>query len=420
MATREWVTRWKYEIAAKASEDGIWKLRKGGYLVRARVTDPKTGHRRDVMRTLPEAKLADAQRVRQDLLRAEVERLHGTKGSRQLFATYAVSLLKRKITAGELGPKTQERWTGTLTHFLIPAFGAFYMDEIRVAELATWRDEVAVWMKEGREIERKRKSGDVVKVRVFYKPSTVNGWLRTLRHIFARATAELELSKDPALAIAYFDPKAHRTYTRERPNALTRETAKAFVAKMRDLYPQHYALTLLGFMTGLRPSTLRPLRWKGPESDVTWREGRILVRRSNPVGQETVDRTKTSVDQELFLPPDVMAVLRWHVDGFQREKQKESDLLFPARHGGYISRSVLDKPFKDVGRAIGLPFKLTPRGMRRTFKDLCRLAGVTAVTSKAVSGHQTEEMHEHYQTVQGDEMRAELAKIAGLLGGGPT
>lgn len=65
-----------------------------------------------------------------------------------------------------------------------------------------------------------------------------------------------------------FDTSEHATYTEEEPNALTPEEVPAFLAMMRELYPQHYAMTFLGLVTGLRPSTLRPLRRRGPEADV--------------------------------------------------------------------------------------------------------------------------------------------------------
>jgi hypothetical protein len=38
-------------------------------------------------------------------------------------------------------------------------------------------------------------------------------------------------------------------------------------------------MALVGFVTGLRPSTLRPLRRRGSEADVLWNKARLLVRR---------------------------------------------------------------------------------------------------------------------------------------------
>ena len=49
---------------------------------------------------------------------------------------------------------------------------------------------------------------------------------------------------------------------------------------MKDEFPAQYAMTFLGFATGLRPSTLRPLRRTGTTPDVLWDQGAVLVRRA--------------------------------------------------------------------------------------------------------------------------------------------
>jgi hypothetical protein len=54
--------------------------------------------------------------------------------------------------------------------------------------------------------------------------------------------------------------------------------------------------------------------------------------------------------------------------------------------------------------------------MRRTFQDLCRAAQVHDFVARAISGHATVEMQEHYSTVDGQEVRAGLAKVISLAG----
>ncbi len=49
-----------------------------------------------------------------------------------------------------------------------------------------------------------------------------------------------------------------RTYTREQPNALAPAQVGEFLAKMKRLHPAHYAMTLLGFAIGARPSAPAP------------------------------------------------------------------------------------------------------------------------------------------------------------------
>jgi hypothetical protein len=59
---------------------------------------------------------------------------------------------------------------------------------------------------------------------------------------------------------------------------------------------------------------------------------------------------------------------------------------------------------------------LTPRFMRRTFQHLCRAPEVHDFVTRATSGHATAAMQEHYSSVDGDEVRAGLAKLISLAG----
>jgi len=110
-------------------------------------------------------------------------------------------------------------------------------------------------------------------------------------------------------------------------------------------------------------------------------------------------------------------VLRWHVD-FQLSEsvRATSDLLFPSEAGGFRSPSVLDKPFREVALAIKVGRHVTPRAMRRTYQDLARAAEMRDLVTRAISGHATEQMQQHYSTVAQSEMRDGIAKIISLAG----
>jgi hypothetical protein len=413
----EWRMRWGYEIATKASAPGIFKLRTGGYLVTARVRS-RSGGRKTRTRALHEASLPEAKTVREDLRQSASAVARGTTRARMRWSNFAVSLLRRKMHDGRITSlATVERWEDTLTDHLIPAFGGFWCDELRYADLVNWRDTVVapsfklsekVLNEDGREVRNPAR----------YTPTTANGWLSILKVICGKMAAELELERDPSAELEYFDTSTHRTYTHEAPNALTPEWAGKFLDAMRERWPQHFAMTYLGIMTGLRPSSMRPLRRKGPSADVKWDEGYLLVRRSNARGQKVVERTKNKKDVRIDLPPDVLAVLKDHVAAIEDGPREESELLFPARQGQHLSRSVLDKPFADVCKVIGLPFKLTPRGMRRTNKDLMRAAAVPDVVSKAISGHLTDAMHAHYSTASSSEVREAIGAVADTIRAG--
>ena len=250
----QWVRRWRY-VMAPTSRLGIWRLKDGGYFVRVRVTDPRTGRRVQCAR----ASWAD----RDDLGRHSGPGPASTRGARARRGGDPVAaalervrgiVVRGKVAEGKLSSsKSRERWGNVLTR-LIPVFGRLRVDELRTADVVVWRDQVARWIRDGMPSTRKRDEGKQKIVKL--SPVTANGWLSILKVICAAMTKHYELARDPAKPVEYFP--APRTYTREQPNALTAAQIPIFAAKMKELYPQHYAMVLLGFGIGARPSTLRP------------------------------------------------------------------------------------------------------------------------------------------------------------------
>jgi hypothetical protein len=57
--------------------------------------------------------------------------------------------------------------------------------------------------------------------------------------------------------------------------------------------------------------------------------------------------------------------------------------------------------------------------MRRTYQDWARAAKVHDFVTNAISGHATEEMHQHNSTVAENEMREGLARITSIAGSAP-
>ncbi len=394
----KWVLRWKYWLAPKPVKPGVWRMKEGGYYIRGRATDPRTGRLREISKPLQDADAAGAYAT----LQAEVEKVRsGAQASTKTsFGEYAVSLLERKIRSGEIqSAKTREQWGDILELHLVPAFGRLSIVELRRHMVESWKDEMAGLIKKQE-----------------YKPTTANNWLKLLRVVVNSAVAEFEMDRNPILGVKDFDTSIHQTYTEEQPNSLIPGEVPVFLAKMRELYPQHFAFVAMGFATGLRPSTLRPVRRSGETPDVVWSEGVMLIRRSHTRKQEVMEKTKTGLRQRLTLPEELMEVLEWHVDRLAEGPMKESTLLFPSETGGFRSASCLDKPFEEVVTALKLKKRITPRAMRRTFQDLARAAEVKDVVTRAVSGHATEAMQRHYSTVSPIEMKNSLAKVIDLAG----
>jgi integrase len=409
MDKTKWIKRWKCWVAPTKLR-GVWKMKEGGHLVRARVIDPTTGRNREIRRVLSEASEAMAYTWLSDE-RARVKAgLLLVQPPKTRFAEFAASLFERKVTTRVIkSARSRERWKHTLEHLItgtggVPGFGEMFVDQIRVVHVETWKMRIAKLIAARR-----------------YSPTTANGWLAILRVILKAAKRELGLPADPTEDVTYFDTSEHATYTEEEPNALPPERVGEFLACMHEVFPQHYAMTYLGFATGLRPSSMRPLRRNGTTPDVRLDECVVLVRRSHTLGDEVMDTTKTKLRQRISVPSEVMDVLRWHVETqLILPEQIESDLLFPAADGGFLSEHCLRKPFDKVGNLIGLEMKFTPRGLRRTFNDLARAAHVEALVTKSISGHVTDRMREHYSTVQPVEQRESIGRVLRLVKGGPV
>lgn len=236
-----------------------------------------------------------------------------------------------------------------------------------------------------------------------------------LRGVVNAAVQQFELDRNPVAGIEPFDTSTHETYTKEEPNSLTVAELPRFLAKLWELYPQHFGMVALGFATGLRPSTMRPLRRSGPTPDMLWDTGVLLVRRSQTRNEEVMRKPKTGLRQRLLLPADLVDILRWHVDQL-KGAMADSELLFPSETGGFRSASWLDKPFREVAKAICLTKAVAPGAMRRTFQDLARAAQVNDLVTRAVSGHATDSMQRLYSTVSELEVREGLAKVVSLAG----
>jgi integrase len=405
-----WKKQWKTWVRP-TKLPGIWARKEGGYLARARVTDATTGRLVELKKVLAEA----TEETAFAWLSAERARVKSgaARGAppKQRFAEFAQRLYERKLTTREIrSARGRAKWSNTLAHLIagtqgkkagrkVEGFGEMYLDQIGIAHVEAWKADLA-------ELIRAED----------YAPATCNGWLSILRVVLKAAKRELALPVLATEGVRDFDESECETYTEEEPNALLPGEVPRFLEAMRELYPAHFAMTFLGLATGLRPSSLRPLRRKGPQADVLWSEGKLLVRRSHSQGPEVMNTTKNRIRYRIHLPEAVLAVLRWHIDTqLSAPEMEDSDLLFPSVTGGFRSPSVLNKPFAEVAEAIGLGKRFTQRGLRRTFNDLARAAAIEGVVTRSISGHLTERMQHHYSTVNADEQRGSIARVIDLM-----
>ncbi len=411
MNKTEWKQMKNVWVSRQPVLPGVWRRKEEGHVVRGRATDSKTGKQIEILRVLPDANEQTALKwLRDEQARIRTGLDDSPEKPKQRFAVFAASLFEHKVKVRDIKSAAgRNKWSFTLEHLIagttssssgkhVAGFGDFFLDKIESGDIERWKEQLAELVA----------AGD-------YAPTTVNTWIGVLRVIMKAAKRALDLPTVVTDGVRYLDTSEHDIYTDEEPNALLPAEVPAFMAKLRELFPQHFAMAYLGLITGLRPSTLRPLRRSGPECDVAWNENRIRVRRSHTVGKEVMRTTKQRHRYTIDLPVEAVHVLQWHVDTQLRTpEQQASDLLFPASDGRFRSPSVLKKPFAEVAQELGLTKHVTPRALRRTFNDLARAAQVQDVVTRSISGHLTEGMQRHYSTVSGDEQRQALAKVIDL------
>lgn len=396
----KWIRRWNSWIAAKPVKPGVFRRKEGGFLIRGQLIDPRTGKRAEVRRVLAHTDAVAAYRTLQEELQTVREGGGPAPQTRIRFGDYVVSLFERKIRKRKIkSAKSREVWFNVLKVHLLPAFGEFFVGAIRRQDVEQWLDAQAKRVENGE-----------------YSPVTVNTWLRQLKVIMNAAANEFEWERNPAAGVEYLDTSTHATYTEEQPNSLTPDEVPRFLALLKQRHPQHFGIAALGFATGLRPSSLRPLRRRGPNSDVLWNENVLLVRRSQTRGPEVMECTKQGTRYRLMLPRELMDILRWHVEQLPEGPMRDSDLLFPARSGGYRTSTALAKPFADVSRVMGLNKKISARAMRRTFQDLAREANIDSIVQRSICGHATQEMSELYSTVGQKEIQRAVGKVISMVG----
>jgi hypothetical protein len=423
--SERWVTRWRLEVSPTPVLPGVWKLRGGGFVVSAQVPDPKRPSakgERPRYRTVFGV-LREVQTAKEALDWLEVERRKvvqpatTTVASMKSWSDYAASVFEGKVKAGDIESEAGvQKYRDVLAGIIRTApWAALPVDEVNHGQIRDWRDELPTrtW-----EVKRKLKSGEVKTISSgTYGPRTLNTWLAIARVIWKLATVRFELPRNPMDGIEDLSTRLAKTYTKEQPNSLNPRTEVGeFLAVLRQLYPQHYAFALTGFVLGQRPSTLRPLRRKGPLADLDLVAKKLYFRRSYTIGATIMETTKTGAEPEVPLPDELVAELAAHIERLDADPvTAKSDLLFPSlRTGKMLSSTVLRKPFAAVMAKLGLKKKLTAKAMRRTYQDLADEAQMRAAAAMAVSGHKTPAMKLHYSTPNDDEVRAGVGKVIRL------
>jgi integrase len=93
----------------------------------------------------------------------------------------------------------------------------------------------------------------------------------------------------------------------------------------------------------------------------------------------------------------------------------DSGWVFPSETGGLRHHGGLWKVWRKCLKEAGIDERFTIHGLRRTFNDLTRRAGVDAIVIRSLTGHVTEKMRDHYSTVGIEEKFTAVASVHRLV-----
>lgn len=372
-----------------------------GFWVRARVHDPKTGKRRERTGILRDVEIEAA-------LKAQLawkEELLGPvlTAPTETVTVYAQQWMKRCVEVGE-ARATLENKTQCLERHILPHFGDYKL-------LAVERRDVKRWLT--------KVSSQTTPAGNRYSVATVMGWWRVLAAFFHWVVDEYELEKDPTWLIQprkYLHRELrHNVQAEKGTNKLTVEELPRFLETARDLYPQHYAMLVLGFFTGMRWSELSALRWDAVNTETQ----EIEIKRSQYKGTVRL-RTKGGTARSSAYNAFMKKVLDDHRERLMRLQAPgfDSGLVFPSDSGGPRFNSLMTKPLRQIAAAAGIKKKLSTKAFRRTYSDLMRLAQVDEIVKLASIGHADSRVSRLYSTVEPAEKQAALARVVALVGQG--
>jgi integrase len=387
---------------------GVIRLPDGRYQLRWKAPCPKTGRLIEQAPIVEAPSATAAARMRDDLRTTT----QGTPDQRARLATYSTSWLSGKRKT--LKPSTLDRYARTLAHHIVPGLGEYFIDAITHQDIVLWRDAQTAGT------------------------ATVNGWLRVLKTMLADATIAYDLPRDPSARVAALSETGGEGYSEDEPNSLTAYELALFLDAARQVTPRKRWYPLLATLafTAMRIGEAGALKWSDITDATDTQSGSIRLQRAHwrgHVGSIKTGKRRRSVP----VPPELAAILSEHrralvarqgdeLTPAQRQgvlDGLEAGWVFPNDKGGPTAAQVVRKPLLAVLRALNEKAladhttgvdHLTVHGLRRTMNNLLRQVTHGEVV-RAVTGHVTERMTEHYSHVGHDEKSSAVAKVVSMV-----
>lgn len=331
-----------------------------------------------------------------DLGAADVSRLvKALQGKRRPIPTleaYVVdSWLPSKLPT--LKKSTRDHYAWVFDARVLPVFGSRALDSIDRAEVLAWRNAVPG------------------------VNASKNSAFRVLRAMFRDAAAELDI-QDPTQRIRALPEKRS-----SGAKVLSATELAALLDAAREVAPKYYALILTLASTGARWGAVSALTW----ADLDFDARTLRIEKAQYDG--VVDTTKTGHRRTLAMTEELALVLQARRDQMQRAVApaplRNDTLVFPSRAGTHMQPSTIrdallaasvraglaEGIYDERGRLVdGRGRVPSAHWFRYTLNDLLRRVASGEV-QRAITGHTTVAMSEHYSHVDVEEKRVALGRV---------
>lgn len=244
-----------------------------------------------------------------------------------------------------------------------------------------------------------------------------NSAFRVLRAMFRDAAAELDI-QDPTQRIRALPEKRS-----SGAKVLSATELAALLDAAREVAPKYYALLLTLASTGARWGAVSALTW----ADLDFDARTLRIEKAQYDG--VVDTTKTGHRRTLAMTEELAVVLQARRDEMQRAVApaplRKDTLVFPSRAGTHMQPSTIrdallaasvraglaEGIYDERGRLVdGRGRVPSAHWFRYTLNDLLRRVASGEV-QRAITGHTTVAMSEHYSHVDVEEKRVALGRV---------
>ncbi|MDI6871906.1 MAG: site-specific integrase [Bacillota bacterium] len=293
--------------------------------------------------------------------------------SRLTVAEYLKKWLAEAVEPS-VKPKTHQWYKMIVDRHLAPALGRIPLSKLKPLDLQGYFTKA---LTSGRYVDGEPGKGAL-------SPASVRGQYRVIHRALEQAVKWGLVARNVADAV---DPPR---VPRREMKTLHRDQVLALLEKSKPT--GHYALYLAAVTTGMRQGELLALRWSDVDLDARTASVQRTLKKAGLNPEFDAPKTSKGI-RSVALPAELAEALRRQKAEQAEQRLKAGDrwqdfgLLFTTRLGRPISPRNLDREFKELLEAAGLPKEIRFHDLRHTHATLLLGQGVHLKVVSERLGH---------------------------------